>query len=231
MKPINLLVPLIFSFLTLLVSNDLQFGLIIFLISFLGLILLEKIKPAIERKIIEKKIESELGLFLMQLSNEIKFGNSLEKSFKKLSRSDSKLSKEINKILNENENGKSLREGLLQASNKFDSLEIKRFFSQLVSIYDSGGKEITSMKILAKELLNNQKIAIKIFSSKMAMLSLIFIAVSSVIPALFQTFIGVSGMAFGSTIDETTFTIITLIIFPIINIGIMIAILAINPEV
>jgi pilus assembly protein TadC len=188
--------------------------------------------PEILKKRKAKKIEKHLPFALMAMAVEMNINLSFEKIIKNISNGNyGELSSEIKKTEKEIEAGGTIQKALFNLSERIESKMLKRSVSQIISIYEHGSKEKGEpLKQLAKELLVRQKTEAKEFTSKMIMYSVIFIVLSAIIPAMFQAFIII-----GSTFMEIEFSpaqiqLITTIVFPALNSGILLAIKSNTPE-
>ncbi len=77
------------------------------------------------------------------------------------------------------------------------------------------------LKRLTEELYLKQRIESKEFSSKMVVYSLIFIAISAIVPAMFQSFILIGSYFMKITLSSFQIFIIIIILFPLIDIIIL----------
>ena len=103
---------------------------------------------------------------------------------------------------------------------------------QIISSYENGNRNIgaAGLKRVGREELSRQRSMAREFSGKIALLSLMFIAVSAIVPALFQSF-----MIVGSTFMRIDFTplqiiAITTIILPAVDVAVLLYIRFITPE-
>ncbi len=187
--------------------------------------------PFILKKKKAKKIEKHLPFALMAMSVELNINLSFEKILENLTDEYGEFSEEIKKCVQEIKAGATIQKALFNLSERIDSKILKRSVSQIISIYEHGSHEKGEpIKQLAKELLSRQKTESKEFTSKMTMYSVVFIVLSAIIPAFFQAFVSI-----GSTFMELDFTasqilFITVILFPLINSGILLLIKSKTPE-
>ncbi|MFH0905731.1 MAG: hypothetical protein V1824_00155, partial [archaeon] len=97
--------------------------------------------------------------------------------------------------------------------------DFEKVVSQLEDIITSGNKNKAQvLRTISESLTENQYNRIRSYSSKLSFISLVFIAVSAIVPALFLMFILI-----GSNFLELSFTplsivLITIVLFPIIDI-------------
>ncbi|MFH1751497.1 MAG: type II secretion system F family protein [archaeon] len=190
-------------------------------------------KPLKKKKKLKGLIEKELPFILISLNMQLHLGVSFLKALENSTKeSTGIISKELNKVLNEiREQGSSVQEALLHASERNDSTLFKRTITQLIVIYEQGNQEnINSLKVLSKEILARQKIIAKEFSGKLLILSLLFIAVSAIVPALFQALVIVGSSFLSLTITPIQVIVFSVILIPLLDIGILYYIKLKTPE-
>lgn len=225
----------LFSWLALVLAfNKLWEGLALGLTLSLACLTLGIYFPVAKKKKKAGLMEKKLPFALMQLAVELDLGLAFEQALENIVQADyGLLSQEFNKAIKEvEESGASMQEALLHLSERIDSLNLKRAIAQLVNAYEQGSKSRAgeAVKKIAQEQLAKQKALAKEFSGKIVMLSLMFIMVSAVAPALFLAFIIV-----GSTFLDLIFTpaqtlLISCLGFPLADISIFYFIKFKTPE-
>lgn len=144
------------------------------------------------------EIEAHLPFALMQLSLDLNIGIPPDRALKRVAESGYGL---LSATLQDNmasasASGEPLRETLAKFAARSNSKAVKRAFAQVVSIYERGGKnQGEGIKKLAMELLSRKRAEIKEYGGKMGALSLMFIVLSAVVPALSISFI-IAGSSF-----------------------------------
>jgi archaeal flagellar protein FlaJ len=186
--------------------------------------------PLAKKKKDTKKFEAGLPFFLLNLSTEIMTGKSFSHALKDSCKEEDFVTKEFLVVFEDTEKGLSFEEALNKMNKKFDSLTVKRALSNLSNIHRHGKKDVVSIKKLAQELLMKQRIESKEFSSKMVMYSLVFIAVSAIVPAMFQSFILIGSYFMALSFTAEQVFIIIVVLFPIIDVGILMMINNKTPE-
>jgi pilus assembly protein TadC len=191
-------------------------GIITFIFSFLLLMIL----PITAHKRKVKRVEANLPFFLIKLITEIKIGNNFFNALKKLTKKSGAVENEFKKIIIHMESGKSFEEACIELNKSLMSIEVKRALSSLSNIYSHGGDE-KSIKRLAEELFLKQRIESKEFSGKMVVYSLVFIAISAIVPAMFSSFILIG--SYFLAIEFTPFQILLIItiIFPVLDLSLL----------
>jgi pilus assembly protein TadC len=171
-----------------------------------------------------KALESQLALFLLSLRAKLLTGLTLESSLRKLKEEfGSPISEEIDFILKELDKGRDISDALMNSASKTQSLEFKRVLSHLNEIARSGYSEQSdTLKLLCDELVALQKARIRDYSAKLAVLSLLFIAASVIMPALWLAFVTMGSAFFALNIDVMWVWISTTILFPALSAFILI---------
>ncbi|MFA4907635.1 MAG: type II secretion system F family protein, partial [archaeon] len=121
--------------------------------------------------------------------------------------------------------GSSVQEALFALSERSNSIAFKRSVAHLVGVYEQGGSKKSvaeSLRRIALEQLQTQRIEAKAFSQKLVVFSLMFIAISAIIPALFQAFIVVGSAFLEVSITPLQALLIPTVLFPSIDLGILI---------
>jgi len=101
----------------------------------------------------------------------------------------------------------------------------------LVSVYEQGSRNKNGEPIrqLAKELLLKQKAESKEFSGKLVVFSLLFIAVSAIIPAFFQAYVVIGSMFLKMKFTAAQILVIALVLFPAVDLAVLAVIKAKTP--
>ncbi len=188
--------------------------------------------PLMRKKKISMQIEKHLPFFLMSLSVQLKVGVPLLKALKNTcSKEKNVLGKELLSSLRQvEEGGASLQDSLLALSERIDSFMFKRALAQIISVYEQGTKNVESLTTLAKEQLAVQKTQSKEFSGKLALYSLFFIAVSTIIPALFLSIILVGSSFLEIGFSATQILLIVCVGFPLVDLLVLFFVKAMTPE-
>lgn len=169
-------------------------------------------------------IERDLPFALLSMSAELNMGISFEKCLKNISNGNYGIvSKEFGFVVLEIfERGKSVQDSLRHFGEKIDSIELKRAIAQLVNVYERGGRKECGnpVKSIALEILSKQKSESKEFSGKIVVFSLMFIAVSAIVPAIFQAFIVVGSFFLKINFTPLQAILIVCVGFPLVDLAI-----------
>ena len=200
-------------------------GTLVFCIAFL----LQVLMPIVKEKKRVAVIESELPFALMSISVDLELNIAFEKCILNASYS-GKIAGEFKRVfLDVKEKGMSMGPALLAFSQRTKSTAIKRSVLQLNSVYEQGAGNAQAVRRIAIELLAKQRAKAKEFSGKLVVFSLMFIAVSAIVPALFQSFVIVGSMVLKMqlTAPQIFFTIVAG--FPVLNMTVLFYIRAKTP--
>jgi len=189
-----------------------------------------KRKAAKKARILEKS----LPFALLSISSELGYNSDFEKVLENAARQNHGLfSDGLKKALAEvKQSGASVQEALLHFSESYSSTQLKRSISQLIAAFEQGNRKASAenLKKLALELLARQRIESKEFNSKLALFSLIFITISAVIPALFQSFVIVGSAFLDLEFSPLQVLLIGAVAFPVLDAFVILLVLEKTPE-
>lgn len=172
-----------------------------------------------------EEIERDLPFALMHLYTRLALGEKLETALEKTAESiHSALGTEFKKIAREiNKKGASVEEAFLHSIERNPFIQFRRASSQIVSLNEQGftKQELASLKSLHKELLTEQRTKIKDFAGKMVVYSLLFVAFSTVLPALFLALILIGSMFLELSVSPTNAFLIVILFFPVVDLIIL----------
>ncbi|MDD4049942.1 MAG: hypothetical protein PHX47_02930 [Candidatus ainarchaeum sp.] len=164
----------------------------------------------------QRQINKEIPFFLNNLANDLDKNISLKIALE--NRVDSSLIGQIIKkvLYKVDVLGYSLSESFISVG--VENSDLKRVFYQIEDVLSTGSlNKSESLRTLSSSIIEKQNYLIKNYSTKLSLLSLIYIVVSAIVPALFLMFLLV-----GSNFLELSFTplsviFIIVILFPIID--------------
>ena len=167
------------------------------------------------------RILRELPFFLNSLASDLEKNIPLKLSLENQSRRETIIGKKIKQALElVLKKGYNLESALerIGADNK----ELERVIYQINDILQSGTKnKAETFRLLSHNFTDQQSIAIKNYSTKLSFISLIFVVVSAIVPALFLMFFLVGSNFFEISISNIGVILITLVLFPIIDMFIL----------
>lgn len=164
----------------------------------------------------KRKINYELPFFLNNLANDLErnipFKLSLQNRI-----DNSILGTKIKQATYMVDNlGYTLEEALIQVSK--DNSELQNIFYQITDIMQSGTKnKHLVLRTLSDSLVEKQSNDIKKYSSKLNMISLIYVVVSAIVPALFLMFLLVGSNFLEISFTPFTIILVTVVLFPLID--------------
>lgn len=189
--------------------------------------------PKIAKRKRSAVLEKDLPFFLLSLSVQLSVNVPVDKAIKDIaSKEKNLLGKEMLFAVRQvKENGASLQKALMELASTTDSFMVKRALSQVVSVFEHGGKnKAEGLKALAREQLSIQASQSREFAGKLVVYSLLFISVSTIIPAMFSAMI-----LAGTSFLELSFTplqvlLIVAVGFPCLDIAVLLMIQNKTPE-
>lgn len=167
------------------------------------------------------KILRELPFFLNNLASDIEKNMPIKLALENRAKQDSEIGKKIKKAMDlVVKKGYNL-ESALEESTK-DNKELQKVIYQINDILSSGTtNKAETFRILSNNFSEQQSIAIKNYSTKLNFISLIFVVVSAIVPALFLMFFLVGSNFFDISISNIGVIMITVVIFPIVDMFIL----------
>jgi Flp pilus assembly protein TadB len=164
--------------------------------------------------------ESTIESFLSAYAGELSLTKNPEKAFRNtIEWTPPPLREEWKKILARMEKGSSLEEGWGRFIQEAQSPLLTRVGSVLIHLCREGvsPSSMDALQRITEDVRMQERNAIRAFAQKLTVLTLLFIAVSALIPAFFLSFISI-----GSTFMESTFTpeevlLITILGFPLLD--------------
>lgn len=221
----SLLITIAALFIYTLAVEDILGAIAVGIAAFVASFLVQIYLPIAKRKRFAAQVEKDLPFALMAIAVEMNMNLPLEQCLRSVAKENyGKVSGEFSKIVMEiTESGASVEEALLSFSERIDSRLVRRCVSQIVGAYRQGSKNNAGepIKRLARELLARQRAASKEFAGKMVLFSLMFIAVSAIVPALFQSFIVVGSMFMSLGFSASDVLIIAIFVFPLLDLGVL----------
>ncbi|HLD58288.1 MAG TPA: hypothetical protein VI977_01435 [archaeon] len=209
------------------------FGFAFFATAFMAQLFL----PLLREKQRAELIERDLPFALMSVSIDLDLNIAFEKCILNAAKGNSEIAKEFRRIFSDiREKGQSTQQAMLAFSQRTKSTAVKRAVLQLNGFYEQGSgsneKERGSseaVRRLALELLAKQRSESKAFSGKLVVFSLIFIAFSAIVPALFQSFAIVGSIVLAMELTPMQILVAVTIGFPLLDLMVLFFIRAKTP--
>ncbi len=177
--------------------------------------------PLAKKRAYSKRVEMDLPFFLMRLATELRIGKNISKAIKDSCKEEGFASKEFEIVLRDMNKGASFSEALAGMNERLSSLAIRRVASNLGNLGTHGTKDTSGIKKIAEDLLARQRIESKEFSGKMVVYSLVFIAVSAIVPAMFQSFTLIGSYFMNLNFGAQEALIISVAVFPAIDMAVL----------
>ena len=178
--------------------------------------------PWYRKKEIAGRVEKELPLALRSMATLLSVGMPFEEALLR-SCGKTELGMGLRRALREAEEGLSVPEALSAFAGRYDSEELRRAVMQLNSIYEKRGSPV-QLKKLSEGIVAVQKDALREYSGKLVVYSLVFVAVSAIVPALFQAYVIVgSGFMVGMVSAEQALWL-PIAAFPLVDVAVLAAI-------
>jgi len=188
--------------------------------------------PKMQGKQKAQRIEACLPFSLSNIAIDLNLGLPFLKAIKHAGREKNCCGYEFNAIEKEvRVQGSSVEEALRHFAERTDSRLVKRAVIQLAAAFEQGSckKAGEPIKRISKEMLARQRIEAKLFSGKMVVSSLLFIAVSAIVPALFQSFSIVGSAILHMSFTATQLFLIIVAGFPLLDITVLLYIRSQTP--
>jgi len=185
---------------------------VIFMVSFFAVI----IYPRFRKARVAKEIEKGLPDFLRMTGIELGMGLPFETAVRNAC-SNTPWGREIGHVLRNMEQGSNAQEAFGSFADRIDSNFAKRAAAQLVVAYEKGGTGET-LKKLADEQESIIRARLKEYNGKLAVYSLLFIAMSAVFPAVLQAFVIVGSSFMNIDVSPIDALLLPIAVFPALNI-------------
>lgn len=194
------------------------YSLLFFTIIYFALIFFIK---RIKEQDIRTRITRELPFFLNSLAGDLEKNIPLRLSLENHSRKETMIGKKIKKALDLVKHKGYTLESALEKISK-ENKDLERVIYQINDILQSGTKnKADTFRLLSNNFTEQQSTAIKNYSTKLSFISLVFVVISAIVPALFLMFFLVGSNFFEISISNLGVILITVVVFPIIDMFIL----------
>ncbi len=203
--------------------NNMLLGAVLAVICFFPVFGIQLYYPKMKRKQYAGLVEANIPFSLMNIAIELNLGISFLKTIEHASNENGCAAIEFAIVVKEvKEQGASIQDALRHFSERIDSRLVKRAVIQLSAAFEQGSKGSGEpVKRIASEILTRQKVESKMFSGKLVVLSLLFIAVSAIVPALFQSFSIVGSAILHMNFTASQLFLIIAVGFPILDLAVL----------
>jgi len=179
--------------------------------------------PTLEKRRHAGLVEASLPFCLMGIAIELGLGVPFLKALEHASQGEGECAAEFGVVCREIVGqGASVQQALRHFSERTGRRMVKRAVMQLSAAFEQGSSEGSEpVRRIASEILARQRVEGKLFSGKLVVLSLLFIAVSAIIPALFQSFSIVGSMVLHMDFTAMQLFLIIVVLFPAIDLAVL----------
>lgn len=194
-----------------------------------GLTLLVLQLPRMEFRTRQAQIERELPFWLRDLGMWIEMGMPFEKALEQSSRRPGAWSGQVRIVLAQIRQGMAFQKAMLQRAQEMESAPLKRAIAQILSVYAEGtaGREI---RRLGEELLNARLHRLRDYAGQSALIGLVFIVVSAILPTFFLVMVGLSGSGWDLGWDARWVVPVMLGVFPLLMVLVLLIARALAPD-
>ncbi|MFC2174401.1 type II secretion system F family protein [archaeon] len=171
--------------------------------------------PWYRKKSLAGKAEKELPLVLRSMATLVSVGLPFEEALRQ-SCGDSVLARHVHIALGEVKLGAPVPQALNSMAERIDSKQMQKAVMQLNTIYAKKGG-VSALKKMSAEIAAAQKAALREYAGKLAVYSLVFIALSAVLPALFQAYVIVGSAFMSVKLTPSDAFWVPVVAFPVID--------------
>lgn len=161
-------------------------------------------------------LERELPAFLRIVVLRLRAGSSVEDALFMPSRSFPGIYARLKAVKSNIDNGMGFEKSIAQNFMKLESLPVKQSFSYLIETYKRGSG-VDVLQRAAGEQARVHLMKLKKYNSKIVLYSLVLVAMSSVVPALFEAFAIIGSIFLEVSIAPQELFWIVALGFPLIN--------------
>ncbi|MCX8197340.1 MAG: type II secretion system F family protein [Candidatus Micrarchaeota archaeon] len=159
--------------------------------------------------------EAELPFLVREAAVCIEIGMPFEKCIEQLSKRGYVISKELAGACMKMKAGATVQNVLLEVASKLQSMQIKRCFMMMCSIYETGGSS-ESLKQLSAEIASQQLSQMRLQAGRLSLLLILFVASSAMLPSFFTVFAAILP-SLGDRFPQWVVFACFLFLFPLIN--------------
>jgi|GEM_PF-5413384 len=176
-----------------------------------------------------KKFEQDLPAVLRAISLYLQIGMTLEKAIYNIAVSNYSCSNIFKKIYDSINLGSSVPAALSKIQDYVYSMHFSRAAHALLLCYEKGYSP-TNLESLADDISSLAQTEIKQQSSRLTLLALVFVAVSSIIPAFYLIIFVAAGPMFGATSSPENIFLFYIILLPLLVIATLAIMIFITPS-
>lgn len=163
------------------------------------------------------RAEREMPFFLKSLSTFLKSGIDPLSALKLSSQGNPTFSSIVSRILKLHSTGISLRRAFEREAENISSEKVSRTLLMIYQVID-GGYGTESLDRYADSLLHSRRIEIREFSSKLALYTLIFIALTGLVPSILLMYSLLLPTVFGGAMDPAVILFTLFFLVPLLTV-------------
>jgi Flp pilus assembly protein TadB len=171
---------------------------------------------------LREEAEAELPILLRTLGMLLELNVPFPSALERISGEDFAISPVLAEGVREMKRGATLESALAHIASELESLKVKRAVTQIISAYEGGGGAPAILRI-SRDFASLDRHRAREHSSRQALFSLLFIAVSSILPAVFLIFSFLGASVFSTETSPPLFTLAFLLGFPLLSASILYA--------
>jgi Flp pilus assembly protein TadB len=172
--------------------------------------------PKIEFNRRKAKIEAELPFFLRNFAMLIDMGIPFQQAMGMASQGLRGIESEVTVVLTKVKNGISMQKSLAETATTFNSMTIKRAWSQLILLYETGGSG-AELRKTGDDIMSLERHRLKDYAAKSSIVGLIFVMASAILPTFFIIYAIMGSIGLGAEINRVQMTIFLILVFPAIS--------------
>ena len=163
-----------------------------------------------------QRAEAELPFFLRSLTTLLRGGIDPLTSLDLASMGRPTLRKSVRNILSLHASGISLPRAFQREAETYFSSRVEKTLLMVSSVIESG-HGVDALERYAETLLHSKKLEIKEFSSKLATYTLVFIALTALVPSILLSYSVLFPVVFGEPLDPALLSFVLFFAIPILS--------------
>ena len=167
-----------------------------------------------------ERAEAELPYVMRTIASEVEAGVPYLQALKDGARAGKVLGRAIEEAISLYKRGIPMERALQSVGESIESERVRRAFLHLGILYQSG-KEATTIKKMADEMIAVHRAEAKRFSAELAMYTLLFIAVAALVPAVFEMYVSLGSLFMSMTLRPDQAFYIPAVVFPALSAGVL----------
>lgn len=167
-----------------------------------------------------ERAEAELPYVMRTIASEVEAGVPYIQALRDGAKAGKTMGKALEEAIYLYKRGIPMERALQSVGESLESERVQRAFLHLGILYQSG-REATTVKKLADEMIAIHRAEAKRFSAELAMYTLFFIAVAALIPSLFEMYVSLGALFMNLTLTPEQAFYIPAVIFPALSAAVL----------